>query len=56
MELGLRMEELIFKLADQHLFFNDLEVIPRNFSRIAHMMVVGGECAIIYRAMCSARK
>jgi len=24
--LGLRMEELIFSLADNHLFFNDLEV------------------------------
>ena len=24
--LGLRMEELIFSLADSHLFFNDLEV------------------------------
>jgi len=24
--LGLRMEELIFNLADTHLFFNDLEV------------------------------
>lgn len=24
--LGLRMEEMIFNLADTHLFFNDLEV------------------------------
>lgn len=24
--LGLRMEEMIFNLADSHLFFNDLEV------------------------------
>jgi len=24
--LGLRMEEMIFSLADSHLFFNDLEV------------------------------
>lgn len=24
--LGLRMEEMIFSLADTHLFFNDLEV------------------------------
>ena len=24
--LGLRMEELIFNMADSHLFFNDLEV------------------------------
>lgn len=26
MSLGLRMEEMIFNLADTHLFFNDLEV------------------------------
>lgn len=26
MSLGLRMEEIIFNLADTHLFFNDLEV------------------------------
>ena len=26
MSLGLRMEEMIFNLADSHLFFNDLEV------------------------------
>ena len=26
--LGLRMEEMIFNLADTHLFFNDLEVSP----------------------------
>lgn len=26
--LGLRMEEMIFNLADTHLFFNDLEVRP----------------------------
>jgi hypothetical protein len=25
-QLGLRMEEMIFNLADTHLFFNDLEV------------------------------
>lgn len=25
-QLGLRMEEMIFSLADTHLFFNDLEV------------------------------
>lgn len=25
--LGLRMEEMIFNLADTHLFFNDLEVM-----------------------------
>ncbi len=28
MSLGLRMEEMIFNLADTHLFFNDLEVSP----------------------------
>ena len=28
MSLGLRMEEMIFNLADTHLFFNDLEVRP----------------------------
>ena len=27
--LGLRMEEMIFNLADTHLFFNDLEVSSR---------------------------
>ena len=27
LNLGLQMEELIFELADTHLFFNDLEVI-----------------------------
>lgn len=26
LNLGLQMEELIFELADTHLFFNDLEV------------------------------
>lgn len=26
MSLGVRMEEMIFNLADSHLFFNDLEV------------------------------
>ncbi len=25
MSLGLRIEEIIFNLADEHLFFNDLE-------------------------------
>lgn len=29
--LGLRMEEMIFNLADTHLFFNDLEVSVRSF-------------------------
>lgn len=29
--LGLRMEEMIFNLADTHLFFNDLEVSARTF-------------------------
>ncbi|KAJ8362920.1 hypothetical protein SKAU_G00117510 [Synaphobranchus kaupii] len=30
--LGLRMEEMIFNLADTHLFFNDLEIKPRSIS------------------------
>lgn len=29
--LGLRMEEMIFNLADTHFFFNDLEVSPARF-------------------------
>lgn len=29
--LGLRMEEMIFNLADTHLFFNDLEVSVHSF-------------------------
>lgn len=29
--LGLRMEEMIFNLADTHLFFNDLEVSIHSF-------------------------
>jgi len=29
--LGLRMEEMIFNLADTHLFFNDLEVSAHSF-------------------------
>lgn len=31
--LGLRMEEMIFNLADTHLFFNDLEVSVHSFKR-----------------------
>lgn len=31
MSLGLRMEEMIFNLADTHFFFNDLEVGPSIF-------------------------
>lgn len=37
LNLGLQMEELIFELADTHLFFNDLEVCshaPVSASRI----------------------
>ena len=30
--LGLRMEELIFNMADSHLFFNDLEVCVNHSS------------------------
>lgn len=30
--LGLRMEEMIFNLADTHLFFNDLEVRTKDFN------------------------
>lgn len=32
--LGLRMEEMIFNLADTHLFFNDLEVSNNPFNRL----------------------
>lgn len=37
LNLGLQMEELIFELADTHLFFNDLEV-----SRISRFAVPPG--------------
>lgn len=33
------MEELIFELADTHLFFNDLEVETNNFSFFNQFMV-----------------
>ena len=36
--LGLRMEEMIFNLADTHLFFNDLEVSKRYLTLCAYLM------------------
>lgn len=33
LNLGLQMEELIFELADTHLFFNDLEVSVKHHRR-----------------------
>ncbi|XP_019469635.2 eyes absent homolog 1 isoform X4 [Meleagris gallopavo] len=38
--LGLRMEEMIFNLADTHLFFNDLEIISseREMAHLLHYM------------------
>ncbi|OXB68413.1 hypothetical protein ASZ78_010034 [Callipepla squamata] len=35
--LGLRMEEMIFNLADTHLFFNDLEIKGENPERSSHL-------------------
>lgn len=35
LNLGLQMEELIFELADTHLFFNDLEVCSDCLARVA---------------------
>lgn len=34
LNLGLQMEELIFELADTHLFFNDLEVRSSESTRL----------------------
>lgn len=39
--LGLRMEEMIFNLADTHFFFNDLEV-SQNFLRLWGIHVFRG--------------
>ena len=39
--LGLRMEEMIFNLADTHLFFNDLEVRLRVLiSSVSHSLIL----------------
>ena len=40
--LGLRMEELIFSLADNHLFFNDLEVFndPSLYVKLKPWLIV----------------
>lgn len=39
--LGLRMEEMIFNLADTHLFFNDLEVgINSSIGLPAHLHLI----------------
>lgn len=35
--LGLRMEEMIFNLADTHLFFNDLEVRDTHHTQTHHI-------------------
>lgn len=48
LNLGLQMEELIFELADTHLFFNDLEVHTmqittghcRNFRNISFISTI----------------
>ena len=44
MRIGLMMEEMIFNLADTHLFFNDLEVWNCPFCVV--VAVVGGLCLV----------
>lgn len=42
---GLSMEEMIFEVADTHLFFNDLEVHSKSFCNTKHYRVCEGRCA-----------
>lgn len=39
------MEEMIFEVADTHLFFNDLEVHSKCFCDTKHCRVCEGRCA-----------
>lgn len=51
--LGLRMEEMIFNLADTHVFFNDLEVSYYNTSiYIVHCSYRNNELVMLSGAAC----
>lgn len=47
--LGLRMEEMIFNLADTHLFFNDLEVRHRHLTHIKNTFKTIKYCCTAFR-------